>query len=114
MCARYPLARHGNRTSPAGYLAAAWGKSSNMTSLDERLMAELRTLPPGGPVPARELADRLQCTVEEVLAAGNRLEQREQGDEDLVSVSQKTSGEGDDEYYLSRVPLTLNDEPETR
>lgn len=92
----------------------AWGKSSNMTTLDERLMAELRTLPPGGPVPARDLADRLQCTVEEVLAAGDRLEAREQGDEDLVSVSHQTSGEGDGGYYLSRAPLTLNDEPETR
>jgi hypothetical protein len=87
---------------------------NDVSGLTERMLAELRIQPPGTPVPAGSLAERLDCALEDVLAAGEELQQREQGDEDLVAVVRRISDGGDEEFYLSRVPLTLNDEPETR
>ncbi|KAA0094760.1 hypothetical protein CIW49_24780 [Mycolicibacterium sp. P1-18] len=81
--------------------------------LAERLLADLRTVPPGTPVAVTALARRMQCATADVLAAGESLRHREQGDHDLVTVVRRTEGD-DDEFYVSRVPLTLNDEPETR
>lgn len=55
-------------------------------SLTERILVELRTQPPGVPIAAQTLAERLQSSLKEVLAAGDEMRQREQGDEELVSV----------------------------
>lgn len=77
-------------------------------------MAELRTQPPGVPIAVKSLAERLGCSADEVLAASEGLQQREPGDEQLITVVKKLSGDGEEDFYLSLVPLALNDEPETR
>lgn len=82
-------------------------------SLADRVLAELQTQPPGVPVAVGEIADRLQCSAAEVEAEGHALERREPGDHELVTVVKRISRGGDAEVYLSRVPLALNDEPET-
>jgi hypothetical protein len=82
-------------------------------SVAERIMAELEIVPPGVPIAVSSLAERLQCSVDEVLAAGEELQQREAGDEALITLVKKM-GDGGEEFYLSQLPLTLNDEPETR
>ena len=87
---------------------------TDVADLTERILAELRTQPPGTPIAAGSLAERLHCAVADVVAAGEQLQHREQGDEELVTVVRRIGGGGDEEVYLSRVPLTLNDEPETR
>jgi hypothetical protein len=80
----------------------------------ERIMAELRTQPPGVPVAVTSLAERLQCSPDEVLAAGEGLQQRDPGDDHLVTMVKRISGDGAEDFYLSLVPLALNDEPDTR
>ena len=77
-------------------------------------MAELRTQPPGVPVAVTSLAERLQCSPDEVLAAGEELQQRDPGDDHLVTMVKRISGDGAEDFYLSLVPLALNDEPDTR
>jgi hypothetical protein len=86
----------------------------DVDDLAERLLADLRTLPPGTPVAVASVAERMQCAPADVLAAGRSLQHRDQGDQELVTVVRRTDGDGADEFYVSRVPLTLNDEPETR
>jgi len=83
-------------------------------SMAERIIAELRTQPPGVPVAVTSLAKRLNCSPDEVLAAGEELQQREPGDEHLITVVKRVSADGEEDVFLSRVPLALNDEPETR
>ena len=80
----------------------------------ERLLADLRTVPPGTPVAVTSLAERMQCAPADVLAAGKSLQHRDQGDHELVTVVRRTDEGESAEFYVSRVPLTLNDEPETR
>lgn len=83
-------------------------------SMEERIVAELRAQPPGVPIGVKALVERLQCSPDEVLAAGERLQQRDPGDEHLVTIVKRISGDGEEDFYLSLVPLALNDEPEIR
>jgi len=83
-------------------------------SLEARIRSELRRHPPGVPVGVEALATRLQCSSDEVLAVGEEMQQREPGDEELISVVKKIGDDGAEEFFLAQVPLTLNDEPETR
>lgn len=83
-------------------------------SMEERILAELLAQPPGIPIGVKSLAEHLQCTADEVLAAGEGLQQRDSGDEHLVTVVKRISDDGEEDYYLSLVPLALNDEPDTR
>jgi hypothetical protein len=80
-------------------------------TLAERIQSELRSHPPGTPLAVEALAGRLQCTLDEVLAVGEELQQREPGDEELISVVKKIDDDGAAEFYLTQLPLTLNDEP---
>jgi hypothetical protein len=66
------------------------------------------------PLAVEALAQRLQCTPEEILAASEALQRRQAGDEELITVVKKTSGDGAEQLYVSQLPLTLNDEPESR
>jgi hypothetical protein len=86
----------------------------DVDDLAEQLLADLLALPPGTPVAVTSLAERMQCAPADVLAAGQSLQHRNQGDHQLVTVVRRTDEEGADDFYVSRVPLTLNDEPETR
>ena len=79
----------------------------------ERIVAELRTQPPGVPIAVRSLAERLECSPVVVKAAGEALQQREPGDEHLITMVKRISADGEEDFYLSLVPLALNDEPET-
>jgi hypothetical protein len=83
-------------------------------SMAEHIMAELHAQPPGVPIAVKSLAERLQFPPDEVLAAGEALQQREPRDEHLITTVKRISGDGEEDFYLSLVPLALNDEPETR
>ena len=82
-------------------------------SVTDRLLAELRTHPSAVPVPLDVLAERLQCSPEDVLAAGEALLRRAPGDDELVTVVMRTSEDGIEEYFLAMATVPLNDEPDT-
>ena len=82
-------------------------------SVTDRLLAELRTHPSAVPVPLDVLAERLQCSPEDVLAAGEALLRRAPGDDELVTVVKRTSEDGIEEYFLAMATVPLNDEPDT-
>lgn len=77
-------------------------------------MAVLQTQPPGAPITVKALSQRLECSADDVLAASEGLQQRRPGDEQLITIVKMINSDGEEDLYLSRVPLTLNDEPETR
>jgi hypothetical protein len=83
-------------------------------SLKDRISSELKSHPPGVPIAVGLLAERLKCSTEEVLAIGAQLQHRVPGDDQLVTMVTKADANGAHEVYLSRQPLALNDEPETR
>ena len=82
-------------------------------SLSKRIVSELQGLPPGIPVTIDSLAERLHCSPAEVLEVGEELQNRAPGDEGLITVIKKISAD-DGGVYIAYLPLTLNDEPETR
>lgn len=81
-------------------------------SVTDRLLAELRTHPPAVPVPLDLIAQRLQCSREDVLAAGEALLRRAPGDDELVTVVKRTGEDGVEEYFLAMASVPLNDEPD--
>ncbi|MDP9166699.1 MAG: hypothetical protein M3O32_11680 [Actinomycetota bacterium] len=67
---------------------------------------------PGAPVPAAVIAEHLDRSVADVVAAGRDLERRQAGDENLFTVVERTVDRGAGEFFLTHVPLALNDEPD--
>ena len=86
----------------------------DVVTLSDRLVAHLRSQPPGQPVAVDRLASELHTTVEEVLSAATDLEQRQHGDKYLVTVVEKTESGDATQYYVACTPIALNDEPEAR
>jgi hypothetical protein len=84
--------------------------------LADRLIAALKTYPPGSPIAVPILARRLCCSEGEILSAAVALEMRESGDKMLITVTTKrpVGPEDTEERYVSLTPLMLNDEAEQR
>jgi hypothetical protein len=82
--------------------------------LTDRVLEELRSRSPGIPVSAAVLAERLRCSIPEVLTAGESLVQRAPGDDEMVTMVKRSGADGPSETFLARLPLPLNDEPDDR
>jgi hypothetical protein len=78
----------------------------------DQVVAYLLAQSPGTPVPATVIAEHLDRPVAEVVAAGRDLERRQAGDQNLFTVVERTLDPGAGEFFLTHVPLALNDEPE--
>ncbi|MCV7423876.1 hypothetical protein H7K45_25305 [Mycobacterium yunnanensis] len=85
----------------------------DVEDLARRIAAELTTMQPGTPVSVTSLSAQMRCSTDDVLAAGALLEHRNQGDDQLFTVVRRSEG-GAEESFVSRVPVALNDEPDTR
>jgi hypothetical protein len=85
-------------------------------SLADRLIAALEAYPPGSPIAAPALAQKLQCSEGEILVVAEDLEKRQPGDKLLVTVTTKRplGPEETEKRYVSLTRLPLNDEPEER
>lgn len=70
-------------------------------SLADRIVLELHSHPPGVPVTVDSLAERLGCSPAEVLDVGEHLQDRAPGDEGLITVIKKVSGDDEGTYRLS-------------
>jgi len=87
--------------------------TDDVADLARQIAAELMTLAPGTPVSVGSLAARVRCSTDDVLAAATSLQRRNQGDDQLFTIVRR-SEEGAEQLFVSRVSVTLNDEPETQ
>ncbi|MEW5810468.1 MAG: hypothetical protein AB1925_13535 [Actinomycetota bacterium] len=83
-------------------------------NLSDRLVAHLRSQPPGQPLAVDSLASELHTSADEVLEAATALEERRSGDRYLVTVVEKTDPCDAKKIYVACTPIALNDEPEAR
>lgn len=83
-----------------------------MGEVRDQVQAYLLNLSPGAPVPATVIAEHLDRPVADVVAAGRDLERRQAGDQNLFTVVERTVAQGAGEFFLTHVPLALNDEPD--
>ena len=83
-------------------------------NLSDRLVAHLRSVPPGQPVAVDSLASELHTSVGEIISAATALEQRRPGDKHLVTVVEKTDSGDATQFYVTCTPIALNDEPDVR
>ncbi len=83
-----------------------------MSEVRDQVVAYLLAQTPGTPVPATVIAERLDRPVADVVAVGRDLEHRHAGDENLFTVVERTLDQRPGEFFLTHVPLALNDEPD--